>query len=187
MMNLMVLNSFEKKHLLINFESKVQLPFNVCLKRNNNVWSIRYQLSKEILNYYQIKPIQEYCIIKHIDSKNLWKNNCLELFLNTKSGKYYEFNWNFSDQFQIMSFSGYRIPLNSSEIEFKMISKTVSYQKKDLFIEISFEQITENLEISSYQISAVLLNHEEQQYWALRHDSEKADFHNEKLFFNFNE
>ncbi len=99
----------------------------------------------------------------------LWKETCFECFIAYEDGSYQEWNFNLSGSWQSYDFSSYRRPqpphmaqVDASEMEYLL-------KGRQLYLELPVRKRVESLN------PCVVINGDE--FYAHRHSSDKADFH----------
>lgn len=109
----------------------------------------------------------------------LWEKNCLEFFCAQKgSSQYYEFNFSLEHEWNIYRFDSYRQGMQ--EVKITQIPKMRYIMSSDsVELKISLPWDTQ---FDKFQLSAVLNGPNGQEYYALAHGEDVADFHNRQLF-----
>lgn len=104
----------------------------------------------------------------------LWQDTCFECFLMTKEGRYIEWNFSPTGEWNCYAFSNYREPQPPMELEEAMPREIhISSQ--------SFRAVFYAPDFERYQISAIIKTHETH-YYALEHAKAKPDFHAPQAF-----
>lgn len=119
-------------------------------------------------------------------SDELWRHTCFEAFIGVMGeSAYWEFNFSPSGQWAVYVFRNYRKrdPLISSQIP--QITVTEDRQKLELTATItsSLLPILQTGKVLQLGLNAVIETIDgSQSYWALRHPSERPDFHHRDGF-----
>lgn len=115
---------------------------------------------------------------------DLWEHTCFECFLAIKDTlKYWEFNLAPNLDWNVFRFLHYRYNI-AEETNFNSLSATI-VQEKDclkLAFEVELAKIISSNIILEIGITAVIEEQHQISYWALKHLSTEADFHNRDSF-----
>lgn len=111
----------------------------------------------------------------------LWESTCFELFILSPSGKYYEFNFSPSGNWNIFYFESYRSDLKEAiDCPTPLIDVRAHKEKKIHLTYDLFELPNGFFEMGKMKvgITAVLEdNKKSKSFWSLAHPKDKADFH----------
>lgn len=110
----------------------------------------------------------------------LWQTTCLEAFFapgNKAEDAYFEINCSPNGDWNAYSFSSYRQGMIAAEgVEVRVKERSSEGNEAFFRIEISSDQ---PFQAKSLALCAVIeFSNGEKSYWALKHPSAKADFHN---------
>lgn len=119
--------------------------------------------------------------------EGLWQHTCFEAFFGVKdSATYYEFNFSPAREWAVYAFRGYR---DGGTIEDQELAPVISVRKSSDALELNAVVRLSRLPlirpgiIIRLGLSAVIEDSDGKlSYWALKHPSEKPDFHHPDSF-----
>ena len=147
------------------------VEFRARLEPKPNKLILTYTLRGFLQNLILPRPDKS---LERLD--NLWQNTCFEAFFKLKdSPKYIELNLSPFSAYNAYIFTDYRLAMLDYELPQPVFS---SEKDKDFY---SFIAKIENLDLeqfSALSITAIIkLKSGETTHWAIKHASEKPDFH----------
>lgn len=163
------------------------------------LWHIQSRLQsneKGLELFYQIKGDSSRLAIPepHGEARrldHLWQETCCELFLRrqNESTDYLEFNFAPSGHWAFYRLSGYRATLERPEIGDSPVIKThIEVGETSVEAKIPWSMIKHHLQGSSpLEVGLSVILKEKSgtiTYWAVKHPSDKPDFHHPDSFFN---
>jgi hypothetical protein len=108
----------------------------------------------------------------------LWRTTCLEVFIRTADGGYYEVNLSPSSEWAAYRFDGYREGMRDAAV-IPEIRVNRTGDRLALLAQITLPEDA----VGPLALSAVLEHGSgEQSYWALAHGADKPDFHHPDSF-----
>ena len=115
-------------------------------------------------------------------AKELWRHTCVEAFIAIAGQPaYHEFNFAPSGDWMVYAFSGYRNggPLANATMR-PQIAISSTERRLELHAVVRLDTLSAAHQRASLRIglAAVIESSEGFSYWALRHPSDKPDFHN---------
>lgn len=162
--------------VLTNFQkdSPAQRELLFWWQREHDRLKIRYQLSpaEGVLWPQQQKSQRAF---------ELWRTTCFELFLSKQNKKeYIELNFSPSSEWDAYIFEGYRTPTSPKRLDLVRVEFTqIELGRIDIEVELPKEWMQEKLEAN---VTAVIQDNSDIDYYAIKHASQKPDFHKRELF-----
>ncbi len=147
--------------------------FAVGYKKKIDELIFEFQVDKDFLGFFSDE------ILKYRREHGLWEGNCLEIFLGTDEDVYYELNFSPISRWNCYKFDSYRSGMTISD-DIRLKSIELITQKK-----IQFTLDPGDIEITEFNLSAVVQEKSHLSYYALSHKSDKPDFHDRSLFKSF--
>ena len=115
----------------------------------------------------------------------LWRHTCLEAFVQSLDGGYYEFNFAPSGQWAAYRFEGYRSGMAAAELSAPQAGGGLAPEGYELEVEADLAELPDLSPNKPWRLalSAVLEDARGGiSYWAIRHPGGKPDFHHPDSF-----
>jgi hypothetical protein len=115
----------------------------------------------------------------------LWRHTCLEAFVQSLDGGYYEFNFAPSSQWAAYRFQGYRSGMAAADLAAPRIEGRSAGEGYELAVETDLIGLADLPADQPWRLglSAVLEDARGgRSYWAIRHPGGKPDFHHPDSF-----
>ena len=144
----------------------------VSVKRDAVALQLQYQVRGDIKLLRIPELRQSTC------ADELWRHTCAEVFIaSTASAHYYEFNFSPSTQWAAYQFSGYRQEIQRVQCETPFISSSGNDQQLTIRVKMLLPAHLATTSLTLGLSMVIEKNDGQCSYWALRHDSERPDFH----------
>jgi hypothetical protein len=146
-----------------------------------NSVSLEYDLSSEDIACIDIEQEN----LRPQKQDELWKNTCFELFIHApnRDFDYIEFNYAYHGGWNVYFFSAYR---ERCEVRFNSVPNIKSATQPQ-GLKIRVQQPLEGINLKApikIGLSCVLKINDNIEYWAVRHNLDKPDFHLHDLYFS---
>lgn len=166
-----ILTSFQKESL-----AKRELLF--WWRRDKSQLSLRYQLSPI---HGVLWPQQQQQQHQHQRAFELWRTTCFELFLSKQNKKeYIELNFSPSSEWDAYIFEDYRTPISPKRLDsIRVEFSNIELGRIEIEVELPQEWMQEKLEAN---VTAVIQDNINIDYYAIKHASGRPDFHKRELF-----
>lgn len=168
---------------LLNFKDVEPKHIEVCIEEKklselNQEMTLTYVLCQKDVDSHLFFPKKA----EHLaQGSKLWEKTCFEcFFFDEKSDEYFELNVSPEGKYDLLSFQKYR-EQNSKHPPIQI--HNLEIKRDQNFATLSFKLHTHFK--SAYFISptVILETHTGQHFFALSHDSDKADFHKKIMKF----
>lgn len=133
-------------------------------------------------SFHLVGDIEEIALPEHPSHERrdgLWETTCFEAFLDFGDGHYGEYNFAPAGDWAAYRFTGYRDGMSAWEVG----APQISAEGHDYMMLITAKIAKPDMPVLRIGLAAVIADWDgEKSYWALRHPSEKPDFHHDDCF-----
>ena len=160
--------------------SKVVRTIRARVNRSDAKLLITYCLEGD-LGRIRVPSLSEAVI-----GRELWRHTCLEAFIMIEGvAAYHEFNFAPSREWTVYAFSGYRDGASLSDESMNpliAVRSDASHLELDAVVQLDRLSTRHPDAALRLGLAAVIETRDGVSYWALRHPSDKPDFHNSDGF-----
>lgn len=141
-------------------------------KRDTAVLNLKYEIVGDIAALKIPTPLPA------ARCDELWRHTCAEAFIAVADAKHYcEFNFSPSSQWAAYQFTDYRQGRQRVSCDAPFMTLSVENRKLVLAVRFALPEWYTSHAVQLGLCMVIEDNNEQCSYWALRHDSPRADFH----------